>query len=231
VAVLRIAHRGYAAIARENSLEAIAGAVVLGADAVEIDVRRRADGALVLDHDTGQAANAPLLADALALLAASTLAVNLDLKEPATRSDVVAAVRASGMLGRTTVTGTCWSVLSQIARSERGIRAGLTLPRRGSSLPRALRPVAGRLLVDRIADAAPRLLARHGATLATVHHRLVSASLVERVHAAGGSVWCWTVDEPREVERLLALGVDGICSDHPASHGLGEGYPSSISWL
>ncbi len=218
--MLRIAHRGYAAIARANSLEAIAGAAALGADMVEVDVRRRRDGVLVLDHDNAQAPGAPPLAEALALLATAGVGVNLDLKEPGVWRDTAEAVRSANLTGAATATGTCWSSLSALQRYEPGIRAGLTIPRRGASLPRALRPLAAPALRGRLAVAAPRLLARHEATLVTVYHRLVDAALVDAVHAAGGEVWCWTVDDPAEAARLERLGVDGICSDHPASHGL-----------
>ena len=42
---------------------------------------------------------------------------------------------------------------------------------------------------------------------------------MHRVHRIGGEIWVWTVDRPKEIERLLRLEVDGICSDDPASHG------------
>jgi glycerophosphoryl diester phosphodiesterase len=56
-----VAHRGGSALAPENTLAAFDGAVRLGADALEIDVRRTRDGAVVVFHDeetarlTGQA--------------------------------------------------------------------------------------------------------------------------------------------------------------------------------
>ena len=46
-----IAHRGASTLARENTLEAFALAGRLGADAVELDVRRAAGGELVVHHD------------------------------------------------------------------------------------------------------------------------------------------------------------------------------------
>ena len=48
--VLRIGHRGAAALARENSLAAIEAAAAHDAHAVELDVLRGADGSLVLAH-------------------------------------------------------------------------------------------------------------------------------------------------------------------------------------
>jgi hypothetical protein len=45
---LRIGHRGAAGHAPENTLAAIEQAIKLGMDLVEFDVRRSADGALVL---------------------------------------------------------------------------------------------------------------------------------------------------------------------------------------
>ena len=51
--LLRIGHRGAAALAPENSLEAIALAVELGCDLVEFDVHAIGD-ALVVVHDRPQ---------------------------------------------------------------------------------------------------------------------------------------------------------------------------------
>jgi glycerophosphoryl diester phosphodiesterase len=39
--------------------------------------------------------------------------------------------------------------------------------------------------------------------------------LVDRVHARGRRVHCWTADDAADVEYLVALGVDGIITDHP----------------
>jgi glycerophosphoryl diester phosphodiesterase len=49
--VLRIGHRGAAGHAPENTLAAIQTGIALGIDLVEIDVRRTADGVLVVLHD------------------------------------------------------------------------------------------------------------------------------------------------------------------------------------
>ncbi|MCW2776893.1 MAG: glycerophosphodiester phosphodiesterase [Frankiales bacterium] len=38
---------------------------------------------------------------------------------------------------------------------------------------------------------------------------------VDRVHAAGKRVHCFTANEPAEIEHLLALGVDAIITNHP----------------
>jgi glycerophosphoryl diester phosphodiesterase len=66
--LLRIGHRGAAALAPENSLEAIALAVELGCDLVEFDVHA-VDGALVVVHDRPQATHdLPSLDDVLEFL-------------------------------------------------------------------------------------------------------------------------------------------------------------------
>jgi glycerophosphoryl diester phosphodiesterase len=40
-------------------------------------------------------------------------------------------------------------------------------------------------------------------------------SYVERVHASGGEVHVWTVDEPADVELMCRLGVDVIITNRP----------------
>lgn len=44
----------------------------------------------------------------------------------------------------------------------------------------------------------------------------VNPGYVQRVHEAGNRVYVWTVDEPADVELVLALGVDAIITNRPA---------------
>ncbi len=48
-----------------------------------------------------------------------------------------------------------------------------------------------------------------------LQHRLVTASAVERAHAAGLPVLAWTVDEPADLARVVAAGVDGVITNDP----------------
>src|SRR3954465_3236369 len=86
------AHRGASARYTENTVMAFQGARDLGADWVELDVRRTADGALAVHHDAhladGRAIvelaaaalppHVPLLAEALA--ACAPMGVNVEIK-------------------------------------------------------------------------------------------------------------------------------------------------------
>jgi glycerophosphoryl diester phosphodiesterase len=49
------------------------------------------------------------------------------------------------------------------------------------------------------------------------HWELIDAELVDRVHADGGRVIAWTVNEADLARRLVSWGVDGICTDVPAA--------------
>lgn len=44
---------------------------------------------------------------------------------------------------------------------------------------------------------------------------VVDRPFVEAAHRHGLHVHVWTIDEPREMERLLDLGVDGVMTDRP----------------
>jgi glycerophosphoryl diester phosphodiesterase len=213
----RIAHRGFAAVAEENSLAAIEGALALGCDMIEIDVRRRADGALVLHHDSGDAPGAPLFADALELIAAAGSAVMIDLKEGRTSADV-AELLLTHAPGITTVcSGNPDEALAVKARIP-SVLAGRTWPGRNAQHIPVAEAIVGwwhrRLLLARV----DQLLG--GFDLLVAFHRVLARDAVDRCHATGRKVYAWTVDGPERVDALAAMGVDGVISDEPASLGL-----------
>jgi glycerophosphoryl diester phosphodiesterase len=53
------------------------------------------------------------------------------------------------------------------------------------------------------------------ATVYSPHHSLVTASLVQKCHQRNMLLIPWTVNDRATMERLKALGVDGIISDYP----------------
>ena len=70
----------------------------------------------------------------------------------------------------------------------------------------------GALIEEQVADVRALML-RTGARDIWPHYPIVDRALVRDVHAAGGRVIPWTVNDVAESLRLATLGVDGLCSD------------------
>src|SRR5579871_266034 len=93
------AHRGASATKRENTVEAFVEARRLGADGVELDVRRTQDGALVVHHDADLPGVGPIARLAVAELppevplleaalnACGPLTVNIEVKNLPNEAD------------------------------------------------------------------------------------------------------------------------------------------------
>ena len=243
-AVVRIGHRGAAALAPENTLRAFDVAVELGVDLVEFDVLALADGTLVLAHSddlreithgaargrVGRrtlaelrrlAPDLPTLDDALAHLAGvPRVGLHLDLKSPAFEAPVVEALRSHGLLDRTLVASFFPESLLAVAALEPALRLGLAYPLDRHALARRVRfapAVVGALLAMRAA--LPGRIAfwldRTGATVASLHYLVVTRAVVARCHELDAAVLAWTVDDRRVLARLLAAGVDGIITNDP----------------
>jgi glycerophosphoryl diester phosphodiesterase len=216
--VTAIAHRGEPVGHRENTLPAFEAAVALGADMVEIDLRRTRDGAIVVLHDQtlerlwGRATSvgdldldevAALGQDDVRIptLAAVLQAVPLPLMVDFTRREVVPgalqAVLAAGALPRCLfVTGNV-AALQQLRAQSAEARLGLTW-------------------VDEPEPPLP-LLRELAAEYWNPMSALVTAEGVRAVHGAGLLVSCWTVDTPEETTRVLEAGVDAVVSNRIAA--------------
>jgi glycerophosphoryl diester phosphodiesterase len=62
---------------------------------------------------------------------------------------------------------------------------------------------------------AERALRRGECEALMSHYVLVTRHLVRRVHAAGGQLYVWTVDDRDTIARLEALGVDAVITNDP----------------
>lgn len=217
---LILAHRGASVTERENTLAAFEAAVAHGADGVELDVRRTADGAMAVHHDahlpdgrlicevaaTDLPDHVPSLVEALA--ACADLLVNVEIKnwprdpdhDPSLLlAEAVASVVAP-LGARAIVSSFNLADVDRVRAIDPAIPTG-TLATFGPDAD-----VAGRF-VDRAR--------RRGHTAVHPHHGAVTPHLVDLAHAAGLRVNTWTVDGPDRICALAALGVDAIVTNVP----------------
>lgn len=213
---LVIGHRGAAAVAPENTIEALAAGVEAGADAVEFDV----GVGLLLAHDRHRATGLHL-DDALAFLRDRAIGVQIDMKVRGIEREVIERVRAHGLEQRTLLSSNSSAAVRLVAAEAPELQRGIGYPedRLGVGKKAWASPVvsaAAATARQAMRVRAPRLLARSRANVLALHKGLVTPALVRVVHARGGTVLAWTVNDPALVPRLAAAGVDAISSDDPA---------------
>jgi glycerophosphoryl diester phosphodiesterase len=213
---LVIAHRGASAEAPENSLEAIEVALRAGVDLVEFDV----SPGLVVAHDAGAAG--PTLDEVLALVARSEAGAHADLKAPGYERAVVAALDRHGLRDRALVSTAYAAACRRVraAASELPLAIGYPRDRYGVSRlpwPKALVAPGAAALRAAMPLRVPLLLAAARANVLALHHALCSPAAVAAAHRRGAPVLVWTVDEPAEVRRFAAMGVDAVVANDPKS--------------
>ena len=210
-----VGHRGAKRELPENTLPAFKRAFERGADGIELDVHATADGVVVVHHD----AAAHSVDGALVVIAESTWATvrtvefaggigvpRLSDVLAAAPSDVTVYVEIKGLAIEALVAATIRESRARCAVHSFNYDAIVRMREIAPEIPR------GVLFEDRVPDVAA-LMERTGARDVWPHWPLVNAALVETVHARGGRVICWTVNEPAAAATLAALGVDGLCGD------------------
>src|SRR3954463_5648001 len=146
--MLRIGHRGAAALAPENTIASLALALELGCDLVAVDVLAL-DGTLVLAHSEAEVpAELATLDEALAFLAPGSCGIQLDLKARGAEQALVDAVRKRDLVERAVVSTFRPASLRTLNELEPGLRLGLTYPedRYGVSGRRLVAPLLGSTL-------------------------------------------------------------------------------------
>ncbi len=225
-----VAHRGDPAHAPENTLASIRSAVNRGARAVEVDVRRTADGVWVVFHDaklrriagvSGSVARSPW--SWLRRLEAGSWFSPRFKGEPIPRLAEVLEFcrrRRVGLFLDVKVSKGEASLCRLLRRFDRSLErvwvgAG-TLPslRRWRRLLGEEVPLFGvsgyRVsLTKRRIDQARRLKLKGLA----VYKRWATPTSIRRARQAGLQLFVWTLRRPAELRRFAKLGVDGMMSE------------------
>ncbi|KPM52317.1 glycerophosphodiester phosphodiesterase [Frankia sp. R43] len=238
------AHRGGRGNWPENSWPAFENAVGLGYRYLETDVRATSDGVVLLLHDetldrvtdsTGlissltcrEAAGIRLRSPGNAHQPGAEadqeiprldqlldrwpdIRVNIDIKEPGAVAPTVDVIRRANAVSRVCVT----SFRDATIRQARGL-LGESLCVGGGTR------VVGSLRLQSLLPAAAqrgRLRARADVVQVPTAFRGVpvcDARFVRCATRLGVPVHAWTINDTDEMERLLALGVQGLITDHP----------------
>ena len=216
---LHIGHRGAAGHAPENTLASIRTAIGFGVDFVEVDLQRSRDGRVVIIHDqtldrttngkgkvaarslaelqaldAGKGKRIPTLEELLEL-AEGRVGLMLEVKEAGIAELTARIVRQSRFSGPLIYASFLHKELL-VVRSADPTAATLAL--------------FGRLPKDPVAAAT-----RVGASHVGLRFTTATAQRVSALHRAGFQVFVYTVNEPRDIQAMRRLGVDGIISDYP----------------
>ena len=221
-----MAHRGLSAAVTggahdENSLAAFARAVEAGATHLETDVRVTSDGVALAFHDAvldrvtdargivahrpwsrvqqariGGAEPIPTLEQVLGEFPDAV--VNIDVKSDAGVAPTLEALERTKAHGRVCLAAFSDRRLARMRAALPDVRSAL-----GPAEIARLRFGIAPAYAHRVAQ-----VPRRAGLLTVVDRRFVRAA-----HARTVDVHVWTVNDPREMRRLLDLGVDGLITD------------------
>jgi glycerophosphoryl diester phosphodiesterase len=216
---LVIGHRGAPLVAAENSVASFRAASRAGADGVELDVRRTADGGFAVTHD--------------ARLPDGRAVVTLRRAElPADIPDLDAALDACRGLRLVNVEIKNWPDDPDFDATLAFVDAvvGALAARPADERERFVVSCFHLPSVDRVQELAPDLITgwlviggedpvsevvAHGHQALHPHHAFVTPELVERAHREEVAVNTWTCDDPERIRWLDGIGVDGIVTNAP----------------
>lgn len=228
---LAIAHRGYSAVAPENTLAAIEAAIRTGAEFVEVDTHATVDGVPVVMHDStvdrttdGSGAVAELTAAEIAAFdAGSPFSPVFAGQRVPTLGQVLDHIKGSGTRLLLEVKGgqnaeQVRAIVTEVL--DRDMVGEVLVQSFDEDVLRYAREFAphlsrgllrgGLIDTDPVATAKALDVVTYNpiATALTIRRRLVP-----QLNAAGIAVMPWTVNKPKQWAALTELGVDGIITD------------------
>ncbi len=217
--VMVVAHRGASSTHPENSLAAFEEAVRLGADAAECDVHMSRDGVPVVihdgmldrttslkgavaEHDAAEMAQAgvPSL-DALTDRTRGRIPLVIELKGgDGLEEAVTSLLRRKGMQDQVVIFGFDRERIRRAKRLDPSLFAAWLVDER-------IRPETIESVFERMRECSADAL--------SVYHEDVSAELAATARERNTALFGWTAEPGAEADRLAALKVNFIITNHP----------------
>lgn len=214
---IAFAHRGARAHAPENTVEAFALALRMGATGLETDAWVTSDGQVVLDHDgtvrvrgrkkaiadvprSSLPGSIPTLGELYAACG-TAFELSIDVKDPAAATGIVDAARAAGgdAAGRLWLCHHDWELVA----TWRGLGDDVRLV--DSTRLKRMKGGPERRAAD---------LAAAGIDAVNLHHTDWSGGLTTLFHRFRRYTFGWDAQFERIIAALLGMGIDGVYSDH-----------------
>ncbi|MGC9396323.1 MAG: glycerophosphodiester phosphodiesterase [Anaerolineae bacterium] len=224
---LRVGHRGARAHAPDNTLLAIRTAATLGADMVEIDVQRTADGHVVLAHDAhlidgggrawpiqrstlaqlraidlGQGERIPTFAEALKVCIEENIGAYIEIKGGGAIEAVIKTLRDEKVGGHCILASFRPDWLATVKDIEPRLMTSILFNAPSVDAVKLAQSVKA-TFVHPCWERFPNPSA------------LLTPEWVSRVREANLGIVCWHEERPEQIAALRQLGVDAICSDAP----------------
>jgi glycerophosphoryl diester phosphodiesterase len=231
----RIGHKGAAALEMGNTVDSFEAAVEVGVDMIELDVLRAREGRLIVAHDPDDALRRQPLdlteaLDAFRDRPLDEVELDFDLKLAGREAELAGALEGRGLLDRAMVSTMEVESIRKLRRIEPDLRLGWTYPkikRDWTQYGWASPAVNAGLTALR--RRFPAILARRAPELEIdavwAYHPIITPKLVDTARDIGVELFAWTVDDLARMRELIAIGVDGICSNDPRLFEVAEREP------
>jgi glycerophosphoryl diester phosphodiesterase len=146
--------------------------------------------------------------------------IDLDVKLPGREEELVEALQERGLVERAMISTMEMHTLRRILELQPALRRGWTYPKVTKDWPSkrwAKGPMIAAMVAmrHRLPGLAAQKLPQFGVEAMWVYHPLVTPRLARICDLAQTELIAWTVDELPQMEKLVAAGVHGICSNDP----------------
>lgn len=210
----------------ENTLRAFRRALAIGVDGIELDVHATADGIPVVihDHDVGRTTDGTGYVNEIALTRLKTLDAG-DGEHVPTLAEVLALVGDTAQLNiEIKGTGIERAVLDVLAEYPAVTWAISSFSWDTLVSVRRLDAAAEVWpLADGVDDDLLAISAELASPAVSLYTGAYTADTAARLSDAGLRAMVWTVNEPREAQRVAALGAFALCTDDPGRISASDG--------
>ncbi|HHU55104.1 MAG TPA: glycerophosphodiester phosphodiesterase [Acholeplasmataceae bacterium] len=221
-----IAHRGASGDYHENTIEAFIEAINVGADAIELDVRKTKDNKIIISHDdnidgikldsldyneilevsSSKGFIVPTLEEVLKLCQGKIL-LDIELKEEGYEEEVISLIKKYLEYNEFFIRSFIDRQVRIVKKIDSKIKTGLLL---GVGNPKYgfLTRLSELFPIFRIIRTKPNFI--------SPHYRLMKFGYTKRMHLLKKPVIVWTVNDENLINKFLFKHkVDGLITDYP----------------